>query len=356
MPKMFLIDVEGSKKQLLDESAALKVIDNNFERIKQITTLQESEMKYRVTLQGNKKFLVESTKLNKFIDKYFPLLEAFEEDDYEEWDGVEFYPEVCREDTGETIWPNENTSETESRPWSEFSKYMIGWISRKAERLSKKLGVDCFARITDSNDVIAYTESEDESIDDQYLDPSEVEQFNNIKDEPVEETQPDSVGERLRKDLSNEMSIIYQLFDEYKKIGDTTDEAGNSMAETTVKPAIDGKINEWRQHVEDILDCEQQTKSGKVKPGRFDVNIKNHVSAIRELKQWANEVKNRLKERTQKKKDEVATKARRHEDLAQKQGLLWRKEDRMANATPTNTSSFAALRDRLAKNKEAKAQ
>lgn len=354
---MFLIDLEGSKKQLLDEGTALKVIDNNFERIKQITTLQESEMKYRVTLQGNKKFLVESTKLSKFIDKYFPMLEAFEEDDYEDWDGVEFYPEVCRADTGETIWPDENTSETESHPWSELSRMMVNWIRQKADRLSKKLGVDCFARITDSNDAIAYTNSSKEKISDQYSD-----QVNDIVNgnKSTEETKVDSVGERLKKDLSSEMSMIYQLYDEYKKVGDTSDEVGNSMAETTVKPAIDGKFDEWQDHVDSILDCEQQTKSGKVKPGTYDVNIKHHISEIRSLKQWMEEEKQRLKERTEEGKEKVAKKTRHHEDLAQKQGLLWRKEDRererMANATPISTSSFAALRDRLAKNKEAKAQ
>lgn len=354
MPKMFLIDVEGSKKQLLDESAALKVIENDFDKIRQFRILQESKMRYRVTLQGNKRFLVESAKIDMFIDKYFPIMEAFEEDEYEDWDGVEFYPEVCRADTGETVWPDENTKEVEAQPWSELSQAMESWISQKAERLSKKLGVDCFARITDSDDLIVYTESEDEMIDDKYIEPVDLddveEEDDDDVDAEVEEKVPEkSIGEKLKQEYDDHKSAMLQKYEDARKLEGIGVETGDSMVDT-LKGAYIQRCKKYLQAVNSIVDCENQIKQGKVKPGTYDQTIELQRRAAARAKDEMLKSEKSLNDWIADKKEEIATKTRRHEDLRQKQGLEWKKDARMAaNGSQVTAGAFDALRQRLAK-------
>lgn len=348
MPKMFLIDVDGCKKQLLDENAALKMIENDFDKIKQITMLQESKMRYKVTLQNDKKFLVESAKIGAFIDKYFPIMEAFEEEEYEDWDDVVFYPEVYRADTGEKVWPNENTNEMETQPWSELSPAMETWISQKAEKLSKKLGLDCFAKIVDSEGLVAYTESEDDEVDDKYVEEIDIDDADDIDIEDEKIPEEKSLGEKLKQEYDNHKSAMLQKYEDARKMEGIGVETGDSMVDT-LKGAYLQKCKRYLEAVNSIIDCETQIKRGEAKPEMYSQNIENNKRIASKAHEEMLKSEKALNDWIDDKKEEIATKTRRHEDLRQKQGLEWKKDVRMAaNSPKISTGAFDALRQRLA--------
>lgn len=336
---MFLIDLEGSKKQLLDEDAALKVIDNNFESIKQITTLQESKMRYRVKLQDSRTYLVESSKMESFIDAYFPLMESMSIEEAVDWEKIGFYPMVFDSKTNKMLWYGDIVFDKEAA---------INSSVRASKKVAEKNGVECYPRVIDSDNAVAFTERPGESVNKKYAEQPETET-------PAEEittanSSTDDEGNKLAA-LSPEEAKIFKLDSSM-----STDE----MPE--LRSRAEDIIHCFRTAKHEFLDAKeagaaitQQWKDGKFMPSQ-SASIQYTIEGHRKRQYNAKrEMMNCLTDFQQLQRDAQelsAKRTRHHDELKQRFNMNWKKEDRFANRDQDATKPAApasSLRDLLAK-------
>lgn len=324
MPKIFLIDLEGSKKQLLDESAALKVIENDFDRIKQITILQDSEMRYRVKLQDKKEYLVEASKMNSFIDQFFPMMESMEVDEAVDWEKTAFYPMVVNAKTKAVVWHGKEMFDLEQA--IDQVEGLATKFNRKAE--AQNLSLEYCGKVVDQENRIAYTELDDEAIDDLY-----------IEAEPEDEITLDDEGREIAS-LSDEEEKLFQDFNDMK--GEKFEEVKSRALD--IKKNFQRYKAEYLQQKQAVETQQEQMNSETLqsKKEMLSKSIQNHEKMANEAKQKMQKSMEHLEALRAEGQEKKEIRDTHREQLKQRYNFDANKATRMANQ-PNTSKSFADI-------------
>lgn len=321
---MFLIDIKNGKKQLLDEQAAMKVIEKDFDKINQITTLQETTMKYRIKLQDDRKFLVESSRMESFLDEYFPIMESLEIEEAVDWEKTGFYPCVYSAESKKPAWYGKEVFDLDDA---------IEICSVEAEKRAQAKGNEYFGKVIDSDGLIAYTEVEGESVNKKYLEQEEDDAADGELNAEEEKTFADAA--KLEKPATAEID---------PETGEKI-EAGSFV--DTIKDA-------YRQHKKALEKKEQDKKlfldkieKGEISRDYYDANIKMYDKEIQDIRRLMKDDLAKLDQAIAKRDEEQAKAERHHEELKQRYGMEHTKDARMAAAAKP-VQSFSSLKDLLA--------